>query len=119
MRPSIQLGKDGEDVAARHLSDAGLTILERNWRCRAGELDIVARDVDGVVFCEVKTRSSTLFGEPCEAVGPVKARRIRHLALQWLDAHPEHRGANIRFDVISVVRRRGTAPDIVHLRGVF
>jgi putative endonuclease len=120
MRPSIQLGKDGEDVAVHHLVEAGLTVLGRNWRCREGELDIVARDRDGtLVFCEVKTRSSTLFGEPCEAVGPVKARRIRHLALRWLDEHPEERGADIRFDVVSVVRRRGAAPELVHLRGVF
>ena len=120
MRPSMQLGQDGEQLAAQHLSSAGMTVLERNWRCREGELDIVARDADGtVVFCEVKTRSSTLFGEPSEAVGPVKARRIRGLALRWLESHPHLRGGELRFDVVSVVRRRGAGPEIEHLRGAF
>ncbi len=120
MRPSMQLGRDGEDLATQHLLDVGMTVLERNWRCRHGELDIVAKDHDGaLVFCEVKARSSTLFGEPAEAVGPVKARRIRGLALRWLDEHPEARGAQLRFDVVSVVRRRGEAPELVHLRGAF
>ena len=120
MRPSLQLGQDGEELAAQHLSSAGMTVLARNWRCREGELDIVARDADGaLVFCEVKTRSSTWFGEPSEAVGHVKARRIRGLALRWLEAHPHLRGSTLRFDVVSVVRRRGEAPVLEHLRGAF
>ena len=120
MRPSARLGQDGEELAAGHLSAAGMTVLARNWRCREGELDVVARDRDGtLVFCEVKTRSSSLFGEPGEAVGYVKARRIRHLALRWLDEHPGERGADIRFDVVSVVRRPGELAELVHLRGAF
>jgi putative endonuclease len=116
----MQLGQDGEELAARHLASAGLTVLERNWRCREGELDIVARDSDGtLVFCEVKTRSTSLYGDPSEAVGHVKARRIRGLALRWLEQHPDARGAEIRFDVVSVVRRRGAAAELVHLRGAF
>ena len=120
MRPTQELGRYGEDLAVAHLSGAGFAVLERNWRCRDGELDVVARDTDGtLVFCEVKARSSTLFGEPAEAVGHVKARRIRRLALLWLEAHPDARGAEIRFDVVSVVRRRGEPPRLVHLRGAF
>ena len=121
MRPTMQLGQDGEELAAQHLTADGFTVLDRNWRCREGELDIVARDADGtLVFCEVKTRSSDLFGLPAEAVGRVKANRIRHLALRWLDDHPEARsGANLRFDVVSVVRRRGFAPELQHLRAAF
>ncbi len=120
MRASQQLGQDGEEVAARHLTGLGWVVLDRNWRCREGELDIVAVEPDGTcVFCEVKTRSSTAFGEPSEAVGPVKARRIRGLALRWLAEHPERRGSVLRFDVVSVVRRRGWAPELVHLRGAF
>lgn len=120
MRPSMQLGWDGEEVAARHLSGLGWVLLDRNWRCREGELDIVAVEPDGTcVFCEVKTRSSTYFGAPSEAVGPVKARRIRGLALRWLAEHPERRGSALRFDVVSVVRRRGWAPELEHLRGAF
>jgi putative endonuclease len=116
------LGRYGEDLAVAHLETSGLQVLDRNWRCRAGELDVVARDTDGsIVFVEVKSRSGTGFGEPAEAVGLVKARRIRRLACQWL---VEHRpagiaGADLRFDVVSVVRRRGEAPQISHLRGAF
>ncbi|MEO6205098.1 MAG: YraN family protein [Mycobacteriales bacterium] len=120
MRESQQLGIHGEDVAAQHLVERGFVLLDRNWRCREGELDIVALDLDGAcVFCEVKTRSTAAYGEPSEAVSAVKARRIRLLALRWLDAHPEHRGGPLRFDVVSIVRRRGWAPELVHLRGAF
>ena len=120
MRPSMQLGQDGEALAAQRLIDDGFVVLDRNWRCREGELDIVARDRDGtLVFCEVKTRSSTLFGEPSEAVGRVMAGRIRTLALRWLETHPTLRGGEVRFDVISVVRRRGFAPELEHLRAAF
>lgn len=120
MRASQQLGQDGEELAAQHLIAAGLVVLDRNWRCREGELDIVAVEADGTcVFCEVKTRSTAFFGEPAEAVSSAKARRIRGLALRWLQAHPERRGSDLRFDVVSVVRRRGWAPELVHLRGAF
>ena len=88
MRVKDALGRFGEDVAARYLTAAGLVILERNWRCSAGELDIIAADGPTLVFCEVKTRSSTLFGSPAESVTPVKAGRIRHLALRWLLDQP-------------------------------
>ncbi|MCL2781483.1 MAG: YraN family protein [Actinomycetia bacterium] len=84
MRAKDAVGRYGEDVAARHLADAGLTILARNWRCADGELDIVARDGPALVFCEVKTRRSVAFGDPSEAVGAVKAARLRRLALRWL-----------------------------------
>jgi putative endonuclease len=119
MRPSIQLGQDGEDLAAQHLTAAGMTVLARNWRCREGELDIVARDGDALVFVEVKARSSTAFGEPAEAVGRVKARRIHVLACRWLAENQQGGARDLRFDVVSVVRRRGFAPEIVHLRGAF
>ena len=115
------LGRYGEDLAVAHLETSGLQVLDRNWRCRAGELDVVARDVDGaIVFIEVKARSGTGFGEPAEAVGLVKARRIRRLACQWLAEHrPDGARTELRFDVVSVVRRRGHAPQISHLRGAF
>ena len=113
------LGRYGEQLAAEHLTGAGMTVLARNWRCPDGELDLVLRDADGtIVFCEVKTRSGTGFGEPAEAVGRVKAGRLRHLALCWLADSPA-RGADVRFDVVSVVRRRGEAPRLTHLRAAF
>ena len=114
------LGRYGEDLAAQHLEAAGLRLLDRNWRCRDGELDAVAREPDGtLVFVEVKTRSGTGFGEPAEAVSLAKARRIRGLACRWLEAHPTSGAAELRFDVISVLRRRGAAPRVTHLRGAF
>ena len=120
MRPSMQLGQDGEDLAAAHLTAAGMEVLARNWRCREGELDIVAREPSGaIVFVEVKARSGTRFGEPAEAVGRVKARRIHVLACRWLAENRPSDSPALRFDVVSVVRRRGFAPEIQHLRGAF
>jgi putative endonuclease len=117
------LGRWGEDLAARHLAAAGLVVLDRNWRCRDGELDVVAREPDGtVVFVEVKTRSTSAFGLPSEAVGRTKARRIRRLASAWLAQQPSadpSEGAPVRFDVVSIVRSPGEAPMVQHLLGAF
>ena len=114
------LGRYGEQLAAEHLTASGMTVLARNWRCAQGELDLVLRDTDGtVVFCEVKTRSGTGFGEPSEAVGRVKARRLRTLACRWLVEQRPPGADAIRFDVVSVVRRRGEAPRVTHLRAAF
>jgi len=111
------VGDYGERLAARHLADAGLVVLDRNWRCPLGELDIVARDGDVVVFCEVKTRRGVGFGEPAEAVVGAKARRLRRLAARWLSAAGV-RADEVRFDVVSVLARPGGAPEVRHLRGV-
>lgn len=114
------LGRWGEELAARHLTDAGMQVLDRNWRCAQGELDLVARDSDGtVVFVEVKTRSGTGFGAPAEAVGRVKARRLRVLACRWLDEHRQPGGVELRFDVVGIVRVPGRQPELVHLRSAF
>ncbi len=118
--PTQALGRYGEELAAQHLIAAGMSVLVRNWRCPQGELDLVARDRDGtVVFVEVKTRAGTGFGQPAEAVGRVKARRLRVLACCWLLDNRQAGGPELRFDVISVVRRRGEEPTLTHLRGVF
>jgi putative endonuclease len=118
MRFEEALGRFGEDVAAAHLTDDGYEIVARNWRCRDGEIDIVARDGDVLVFCEVKTRSSERFGTPAAAVVPRKAARIRRLALAWL---AEHRPAAeaLRFDVVEVRRNRSGPVDVSHVRGAF
>ncbi|GAC1324304.1 MAG: YraN family protein [Mycobacteriales bacterium] len=118
VRAKDAIGRYGEDVAARHLQQAGYELLDRNWRCPRGEIDIVARDGATLVFCEVKTRSSLDYGTPAEAVGPVKARRIRVVACQWLVANrPAY--AELRFDVVSVLRQRRGAALVEHLRGAF
>ena len=97
------LGAAGESLVAAWYRRAGYDVVDRNWRCRDGELDLVLTRGGTVVFCEVKTRASDAFGAPAEAVTARKQRRLRMLALRWLHAHPGHWRA-LRFDVGSVVR---------------
>jgi putative endonuclease len=111
------LGRYGEDLAVEHLRRQGLTILARNWRCPTGELDVIARDGSALVICEVKTRRSTAYGSPLDAVGPRKIRRLRELALRWLDEQHQH-VPEIRFDVIGIVQPLVGQPVLQHLRGV-
>ena len=118
MRSTDQLGEWGEDVAVQHLRAAGFAILDRNWRCRDGELDVVAREGDALVFVEVKTRSGRRFGSPAEAVSAAKVRKLRLLAARWLAGHPGG-GADLRFDVIGILREPGASPHVTHLRGAF
>jgi len=117
VRRTAALGRYGEDVAAGHLQAIGMVVLARNWRCDAGEVDIVARDGSTLVICEVKTRSGVDFGTPTEAITPRKLRRLRHLAFRWLDAHGRHAPV-VRIDVIGVVQAPSGAPIIEHLCGV-
>ena len=81
------LGTYGERIAADHLEALGMVVLARNWTCRFGEIDIVARDGSTLVICEVKTRTSTHHGGPFEAVTGHKAARLRRLAMHWLEVH--------------------------------
>lgn len=114
------IGRFGEELAVRHLERAGLRIVDRNWRCAEGEIDIVAADGDTLVFCEVKTRSGTAFGDPAEAVTAAKSARLRRLGLRWLAAHSLG-WKDLRFDVVTVLRRPDGATDPVvrHLKGAF
>lgn len=112
------VGDFGEDQACAELESRGWELLERNWRCAAGEIDIVARDGDTVVFCEVKTRRSVRFGSPVEAVTPLKAARLRRLAGLWLRQHAGGGAGQIRVDVIGIVVSRQGECEIEHLRGV-
>jgi putative endonuclease len=111
------VGKYGEDLAARHLIGTGFTILQRNWRCDSGELDIVALDGDTLVIVEVKTRTSIAFGLPAEAITPRKAEKLRELAVRWLQQNPGG-GRDVRFDLVSVVLAKRGGPQLEHLRGV-
>jgi putative endonuclease len=112
------LGRLGEDLAAAHLVESGFSIITRNWRCPPiGEADIIARDGRDLVLVEVKTRSSTRFGSPAEAITDAKLVRLRQLAATWVREHPEHRG-NLRIDVVSVLKARSGRYQIEHLRGV-
>ncbi|MEU7029910.1 YraN family protein [Streptomyces sp. NPDC046275] len=120
MNATRALGRYGEDVAARRLTDTGLHILARNWRCgRAGEIDIVARDGDTLVICEVKTRRDGAFQHPMAAVTPAKAARLRQLAACWLDIHGgPAAGAAVRIDLVGVLLPRRGAPVVTHAQGV-
>lgn len=114
-----ELGALGERLAAEHLSTLGLTVLQRNWRCRYGELDLIATDVavSTVVFVEVKTRTGDQFGGVEQAVTPDKVRRLRRLAGLWL-AGQDKCWAAIRIDVIGVRIGRRPIPEITHIKGV-
>lgn len=113
-----ELGALGEQVAVDHLQRLGLRIVARNWRCRYGELDVIADDDgDTVVFVEVKTRSGDGFGGVEQAVTPQKVRRIRRLAGVWL-AGQDSRWSQVRIDVVGVRVGRGPSPEVLHLRGV-
>ena len=112
-----QLGAYGEALAAKHLVEAGMVLLERNWRCSAGEIDLVLRDGQTLVFCEVKTRSSTAYGSPLESVGPEKASRLRRLAALWIEAHGV-RARDVRIDLVGVLQSLGAAAEVEHVQGV-
>jgi putative endonuclease len=112
------LGARGERIAVAYLTRAGVRVLDRNWRCREGELDIVAREGSALVFCEVKTRRGLGFGHPVEAVGRAKQARLRLVAQRWLAAHDEH-APDLRFDVVGVLLRSSRPPLVRHLRAAF
>ncbi|MBM6404748.1 YraN family protein [Phycicoccus sp. CSK15P-2] len=111
------LGRYGETLAARYLRDRGLEVLERNWRCEHGEIDIVARDGACLVVCEVKTRRGTAYGDPVEAVTVAKALRLRRLAAAYVAARGV-RPEQVRVDVVGVLCVRGRVPEVRHVVGV-
>ena len=112
------LGRRGEEIAARYLASRGLAIVERNWRCPQGEIDVIARDGGELVFVEGKTRSSVAFGHPLESITPVKLARLRRLAAAWCDAHPGGHDT-IRIDAIAVIAPRVGDVEVEHLERVF
>ena len=115
------LGAQGEELAVAELRRQGMEVLERNWRCRLGEIDVVATEtVAGrttVVFCEVKCRSGLGFGDPLEAITWAKLRRLRSLAAEWMRVH-DVQAAGIRLDAVGVLLIRGREPTVRHVRAV-
>ena len=112
------VGAYGERLAVRHLREAGLVLLARTWRPLPGEIDIIARVGDVLVFCEVKTRRGSGFGSPAEAVDGRKVARLRRLAAEWL-AQSRVRPREVRFDVVCVLTPHRGAPTVEHVRGAF
>lgn len=115
MAEKDELGRRGEDIAATWLEQRGMAVLERNWRCASGEIDIVLRDGATTVFAEVKTRTSTAYGHPFEAITPVKARRLRRLAAEWCRVNPVP--GEIRIDAVAVLDAWGSQPIVEHVTG--
>jgi putative endonuclease len=111
------LGQYGEGVAARHLTERGMTLLDRNWRCDEGEIDLVLRDGEVLVVCEVKTRRGPIGGAPHEAVGAAKVERLRRLAERWVQDRGL-RPAEVRVDLVAVMRPGRGAAAIDHVRGL-
>jgi putative endonuclease len=117
MGPNQILGKYGEDVAASFLQDRGYTILERNWRCEIGEIDLIAKHKKLLVFIEVKTRNGSGFGHPFESVTKSKVSRMRRLAAAWVAAN-DAPSNGLRLDAIAVLVRNGKVA-IEHIKQVY
>ncbi len=112
------LGAYGEELATDYLIAKGYAIVERNYRCKGGEVDIVAKEGRTLVFVEVKTRRSLSFGVPQLAVTPFKQRQIMKAALTWLAKHRLHDAA-ARFDVVAITLRNNSDPAVEHICNAF
>ncbi len=117
MSDRTELGRRGEQAAAEYLCANGMVVLARNWRCRSGELDLVVRDGDTVVFVEVKTRRGRGFGAPLEAITWQKATRLRRLAGEWL-AQSGRPWRHVRIDAVGVLWGPDDTLVIEHVRAV-
>lgn len=113
----LELGKHGEDLAARYLKRLGYKLITRNYKLKTGEIDIIALDQRTLVFVEVKTRRSGVYAQPLESVGWHKQQKLRYLANRYLTTHnvPD---SEVRFDIISIVESGGR-PEIEHLKNAF
>lgn len=116
-RQRMATGGYGEASAARYLVEHGMVVLDRNWRCAIGELDLVLRDGSVLVFCEVKTRASAAFGAPLEAVTAEKVARLRRLATRWMKEHGVY-ADHVRLDLVGVRLDVNGPGRFDHVRGV-
>ncbi|HKT05607.1 MAG TPA: YraN family protein [Rugosimonospora sp.] len=117
-RAKDSVGAYGERVAVEYLIQQGMQLLDRNWRCPAGEIDAILREGEVLVIAEVKTRRSAAYGAPAEALVPAKVARLRRLAALWL-AHTRVRPREVRFDVVSVLPQPRGRAQVEHVRGAF
>ena len=111
------LGRYGERVAERHLTALGFTVLDRNWRCATGEIDLVLREIDTLVICEVKTRRGLEFGHPLAGVDATKTSRLLQLASLWADEYDLTR-VPLRVDLVGVLLDSWGRAEIEHVRGI-
>ncbi|NYE20147.1 YraN family protein [Microbacterium immunditiarum] len=113
------LGRAGEHRAALYLESRGYAVLDRNWRCKEGELDIVVADDRTLVVVEVKTRRSDGFGDPLEAVDARKRRRLWRLAMAWIAAHPDEvQRRQVRLDAIGLTGPDAATARLDHLEDI-
>ncbi|GEN34122.1 MULTISPECIES: YraN family protein [Aneurinibacillus] len=119
-KTSRQLGADGETFACRYLEEKGYVLECRNYHTRTGEVDLIMRDGEWLVFIEVKTRTSDLYGHGCEAITPAKQRTIRRTALEYLHKRKEEHKLSPRFDVVVLTYRRSIPePEVLHISHAF
>ena len=116
-RQRLAMGGYGEARAASYLVERGMVLLDRNWRCEMGEIDLVLRDGSVLVFCEVKTRASAAFGAPLEAVTHAKVARMRRLAARWMRDHKVH-VPDVRLDLVGIQLDTAGENRIDHVKGV-
>ena len=114
----LSLGKASEEIAVRFLKDKHLKVIERNFSCRAGELDIIAKDKDIFVFVEVRSVRDSLFHNPLDSITPKKIERLRTLAQIWLKKY-NISDAPLRFDAIGIIYKEGTIHTINHIKDAF
>jgi putative endonuclease len=117
MAHNAELGRRGEQLAVDHLEARGMAVIDRNWRCRLGEIDIIARDGRDTVFIEVKTRTSTDYGHPFESITPVKLARMRRLAIAWCEA-TDAPVSRLRIDAVAVLAPVEAPALVEHLEGI-
>lgn len=113
----MALGGYGEAQAARFLVELGMVVLDRNWRCDLGEVDLVLRDGSVLVFCEVKTRATEAYGSPLEAVTPAKVARLRRIAARWMHDRGV-RADEVRLDLVGVLLEGSGPGRVEHVPGV-
>lgn len=119
MSHNTTLGRAGEQRAADYLQGRGFDVVDRNWRCSAGEIDLVATHGDVLAIVEVKTRSNKRYGHPLEALDRAKVDRLWRLALMWARTHPETaRGRRIRVDAVAVIGADPDTASVEHLAGL-
>jgi putative endonuclease len=112
-RARLQTGREGGEIAVRYLRENGYLVLERNFRCPLGEMDIIARHGDVLVFVEVRSRRSEGYGEPIESIGVVKQKKLSRIALYYIQKH-HLQGRKARFDVLGVkIQPGGNKIDLV------
>jgi putative endonuclease len=118
MAEKDELGRFGETLAVESLESQGMRVIERNWRCSQGEIDIIAQDGLDLVFVEVKTRSGLRFGTPLSAITAKKLTRLRRLVAAWCRTHPGPHH-HVRIDAVSVLVPRQGLIEIDHVQGIF